>query len=113
MGSSIRSLLRSTDVLPPSVAEEPVVSARDELGSIFQDDAVGRLDGGPMRLDARFDVPAVVPAPDGPVDLVARTNVGQRFRAAITHQDLCVARRTVHATMTATPIRIDRPSEGH
>jgi hypothetical protein len=113
MGSSTRAMLRSRDMLPPSVGEESMVSARDELGPILQKDKIRRLDGGPMRLDAGLDVPAVVPAPDGSVDLVAGTNVGQRLRAAISHQDGRVTTHAVGTSMTAAPIRVDRETEGH
>jgi hypothetical protein len=100
-------------VPPAVVGEEPVVAAGDELGAVFEHEAVRGLDGRPVVEHTRAHVPAVLALALGAVDLVAHGHVGERLVRAVGHEDRRLARQAVDACVRATPVRVDRPAKRH
>src|SRR6266516_7150231 len=60
----MRALTRAApgarDELPPALRQEPMIAARDELGSVLQCDPEGRLDRRPVRQYGGRHVPAIL-----------------------------------------------------
>ncbi len=107
------ALLSVSDELPPSVGQEPVVSTCNELCSVFERDAVGRLAHSPVSEHESWSVPAVSAATHGPVDLIPDADLLERQCSPIGHEN---GRFTPHAkwtSMGAASVRIDRPAKRH
>src|SRR2546426_3113351 len=101
------TLLCAGDELPSSVGKEPVVSTCDDLRSVFERDAVGWLAHSPVSEHEGRNVPAVGPAPHGPVDLITHLNLLEQAYCAIGHEDGRFTPYTEGAGMGASPVRID------
>src|SRR3954471_3679670 len=74
-------------VLPTTPRKEAMVPACDELCSILERDAVGRLDGGPVVQNFRDPVASIATTPDRSVYKVAWPHVSNRLGRAVTHKD--------------------------
>jgi hypothetical protein len=90
-----------------------MVAADDELGSVTERDAISGLDRGPVGEHRCLDVAAVVASPLGPIDLVADAEFLDALCSSIGHQDRGLTPAAEGTCMTASPVRIDGPGEGH
>src|SRR5262245_4889019 len=98
-------------MLPPTVTEEPVIAARDQLRPVLERHPIGPLRRFPMREHLRRDVAAVPTPHRRPVDALPDLDLRKLLRPSVSHQDRGVTGRAVHTRMGATSIRIDRPLE--
>ena len=78
---SVRALLRSSNVLPTALGEEPMIATGDDLSPVGEPNAMSALDGLPVREDLRADVTSIVTALLGAVDGVTDAHVAQQLRA--------------------------------
>src|SRR5688572_3798111 len=104
-------MFRADDVLPAAARQEAMIAAADELGAVLQRDAERRLARHPMVEHLRDHIPAISALAHRTVDLLARPHMADGTRAAVAHQDFCIARYTVSAGMGAAAIWVDRPLE--
>jgi hypothetical protein len=87
MRSAVTAVLGANDVLPSALGQEPVIPARDQLGSIFQDDAVRGLHRRPVVDHVRSHVPAIGSFAERSVDRVSGTHIREGSGPTIRHQD--------------------------
>src|SRR5437588_6329464 len=101
-------------MLPPAIAEEPVIAARDQLGPFLEHDAVGRLDRDPLVDHGGLDVLAVLAThPVGPVNLIPHLEQLEWLVTTVRHEDRGSTARAEHASVRTAAIRVDRPPERH
>src|SRR5687767_14788174 len=75
MGPPRRSLLFPDDEFPASFCEKPMIRTGDERRTVFQGDAIGRLDDAPVSEHARLHVAAIPSLAPGAIESVAGTNL--------------------------------------
>src|SRR5437588_10365279 len=85
-GTLVRAVLGAGHVLPPSVREEAMVTACDELRAIFEPDAVRVLHRPPAREDSSLREVVVLRPRHGAVDVVANPKVGQLLGSTVAHE---------------------------
>ena len=84
------------------------------LRAVLQRDPVRGLDRGPVRQHLGDRVTAVVPVAHRPVDRVAHCDVSERLASSRLPSGLAyLPSQAVSAGMLASPVRVDRPAEGH
>jgi hypothetical protein len=105
------ALLGPDDVLPSAVAEEAMISARDELRPVVERHPERGLDRAPVGTNLCPHVPPVGAALLGAVDRVPDLEVGERLRPSVGHEDRRVSRHAVDARVAAPPVGVDRPVE--
>src|SRR5688572_17113713 len=90
---------RASNELPSPFGEEPVIRPGHDASSVSQRDPVSRFDHAPMRKYTRLYITPIPALAYRAVDIIPNTNLSERARAAVGHQNTRVARHAVHATM--------------
>src|SRR4051812_17730233 len=88
-----------------------MVSAGNELSTIFEANAVCGLDDAPVRQDPRFHVATIPTSSRRAVDFIPDTYILQLSRASVGHQNRRFTPSAVDATMLAALIRVERLRE--
>src|SRR5687767_3484654 len=107
------ALLRAGHVLPSALAEEPVVTAGDQLGPVLQQEAKSPPTRLPVCEDLGRHIAAVRTLANGAVDLVANPKICECPGPAIGHEYWSVAPCAVAAGMRTATVWIDREAKWH
>src|SRR5215208_3891510 len=99
------------DVLPPPIGQVTVITAGDQLRAVLERDPVRGLGAHPPIEDLGPDVAAVAALAHGAVDAIAGLEIGDGSGPPVGHEDRRIAELAIAAGMTASAVRIDRPSE--
>ncbi len=100
-------------MLPPAVAQKPVVTAGDQLRAVLQLDLPRRLDARPLVEHLGLHeapVLALAPRADDPI---ANCQVFELSVAPVCHQHERLAGLAISTGMATSPVRIDRPPKRH
>ena|SRR5580704_3603159 len=106
------TLFSAGNELPAAIRQKTVVPAGHKRRAVRQRRTECGLNAAPVRKYAGFHVAPELSHAPGAVDLIANSHRGQGARAAICHEDRCVASYTIIATMSASSVRIDRLFKG-
>src|SRR6266446_4178853 len=83
--------------LPAAFSQEPVIRPGDEGRSVFERYAIGRLDDAPVHKHAGPHVSPVPALAYGAVDGIPGSQLRQRPRSAVRHEDQRIAGHAVDA----------------
>ena len=104
---------RARHVLPAAVGEEPMVSARRQLGAVGERDAVRPLSRRPFRQHSCPDVSPIVPLLFAADDLLPDRQLIDAPLSPIGAEDERLRSYAVDARMRASAVRVHGPVERH
>src|SRR6202521_5867199 len=87
----MRPLLRAPyivrDKFPAALGQESVITTRYQSGAVFKDRSIRGLDAAPMGKHFRSCISPILAIESGTVDFVANSQLRQRQRSTVAHQN--------------------------
>src|SRR6202012_4226306 len=105
--------LGSGHMLPAALGQEAVITTTDKVSAVLKGDPIGGLNRRPVRQYRGQSVPAVEALADRAVNFFPFSDLGQRLRTAVRHQDRRLTAQAINARMLAAPVGVDGPAERH